>query len=169
MEVIASPSTAITPSTWITMSGRTITWQTTNPNNIGSYTIKIIGSLPTTPTFSSYFTFQLVVEFSCAYCSDSPVLLPSQTADVSFTFGLSESVTPQAFTISSGTSTYCDQNDIVYSLTSPSADITFDPITRTITWSSSLLCTNYNLPLVGTITTLASSPSVTSTIVLKCS
>lgn len=166
MLVIASP---ITPSTWITKSGRIITWQTTDPNNIGSYTIKIIGSLPTTPTFSSYFTFQLVVGLSCAYCSDSPVLLPSQTADVSFTDGFSGSVTPQAFTISSGTSTYCDQADIVYSLTSPPAEITFDPVTRTITWSSSLPCANYNLPLVGTITTLASSTSVTSTIVLICS
>lgn len=97
----------VTDTTWITISGRTITWQTIAFANVGAYTFQITGSLPTTPVTSLSVQFTLNVIGTCLFSNDQPTLVvDTPTTDQIYTQGMAGSVTPAKFTVSPAV-TYC--------------------------------------------------------------
>jgi hypothetical protein len=65
--IAVTPPSGVTDTKWITLSGRTVTWQTDLAANVGVYTIEIIAALPTT---SSSVAFTLNVVPTCATGQD---------------------------------------------------------------------------------------------------
>lgn len=98
-------------------------------------------------------------------------MVKTQIDDQTYFAGRAGSVTPAAFAFLKDVS-FCDADDIVYSLTSTPENnfISMNPVTRKITWNKAINCQVFTLVLTGTVTTMAtpSSYSASSTILLSC-
>ena len=65
--IAVTPPLGVTNTKWITLSGRTVTWQTDLFANIGVYTIEIVATLP--KAYNSV-AFTLNVVATCATGQD---------------------------------------------------------------------------------------------------